>query len=151
MILLGIFKDVFPNWLRLDSRIVNVIMKEENVADKFIIYKDPLKCIHKYHNITCDNKVSLSITKTHFPLIISNDTGQESFTLNPNNLAVLKFTNILVEIYFCKKEYFPQADKIDFTVAFPNSKLKCGIVIKLISECGIPRMSRVSHHTDSIE
>ena len=84
------------------------------------MYMDSLKCIKKYHIITWDNKASLPITKTHFPLITSNDTGQESFTLNPNNLAVLKFTNILVDIYFCKKEYFPQRDKIHFIVKIPK-------------------------------
>ena len=84
------------------------------------MYMDSLKCIQKYHIITWDNKASLPITKTHFPLIASNDTGQESFTLNANNLTVLKFTNILVEIILCKKEYFPQPDKIDLTVNIPK-------------------------------
>ena len=67
--------------------------------------KDPLIYIRKYHDITWDNKASLTIYEDTFP-DVSNDTGQESFTLNPNNFTVLKITNILVEISFVNENAF---------------------------------------------
>ena len=99
----GVPAQVLPPVNRMTDRCKNITLLQTSFAGG-------------NNNITWDNKASLSTTKTHFPLIASNDTGQESFTLNPNNLAVLKFTYILVEIYLCNKEYYPQPDKIDFTV-----------------------------------
>ena len=58
----------------------------------------------------------------HFQLIQLNDFEREneSVIFNPYKFSMQTSAKIIVEINLGEKEYYPQRDKIDFTVDAPK-------------------------------